>query len=140
MRAHNYANQHCSNQGLFDIMKCLYLFDLNTFQIFGQKFLQFFHCIFGKFQTPKIHSEINWPLVKQVLTNIPVLIHHQVFCTTLSYIYNVCQDLCQIRQLFNINEGLGLLKLADAVLILINPSPSNVKKVTLLCPFSWSYL
>ena len=26
-----------------------------------------------------------------------------------------------------INEGLGLLKLANTVLILINPSPSNVK-------------
>ena len=29
-------------------------------------------------------------------------------------------------KIFNINEGLGLLKLADTVLILINPSPSNV--------------
>ena len=29
--------------------------------------------------------------------------------------------------IFNINEGLGLLKLADTLLILINPSPSNVK-------------
>ena len=29
----------------------------------------------------------------------------------------------------NINEGLGLLKLADTSLILINPSPSNVKKL-----------
>ena len=28
---------------------------------------------------------------------------------------------------FNINEGLRLLKLADTVLILINPSPSTVK-------------
>ena len=29
--------------------------------------------------------------------------------------------------LFDINEGIGLLELADSVLILINPSPSNVK-------------
>ena len=28
---------------------CLYLFDLTTFYIFGQKFLQFFRCIFGTF-------------------------------------------------------------------------------------------
>ena len=35
-----------------------------------------------------------------------------------------------ICQLFNNNEGLGLLKLADTVLILINPSPSNVKGPT----------
>ena len=34
---------------------------------------------------------------------------------------------CKFCQLFNINEGLGLLKLANTVLILINPSPSNVK-------------
>ena len=34
---------------------------------------------------------------------------------------------CKFRWLFNINEGLELLKLADTVLILINPSPSNVK-------------
>ena len=27
----------------------------------------------------------------------------------------------------NLNEGLGLLQLADTVLILINPSPSNAK-------------
>ena len=52
------------------------------------------------------------------------------------FIYNVCQDLsfrrklrfCKFRWLFNINEGLGLLKLANKVLILINPSPNNVKK------------
>ena len=47
------------------------------------------------------------------------------------YIYNVRQDLsfrfCKFCYLFNINECLGLLKLADTVLILINPSPSNVK-------------
>ena len=30
--------------------------------------------------------------------------------------------------IFYINEGLGLLKFADTVLILINPSPSNVKR------------
>ena len=30
----------------------------------------------------------------------------------------------------NINEGLGLLELADTSLILINPSPSNVNHVT----------
>ena len=27
---------------------------------------------------------------------------------------------------FNVNEGLGLFKLADTSLILINPNPSNV--------------
>ena len=32
----------------------------------------------------------------------------------------------------NINEGLGLLKLAETVLILINPSQSNVKDKTML--------
>ena len=31
-------------------------------------------------------------------------------------------------QLFNVKDGLGLLKLADTVMILINPSPSNVKR------------
>ena len=53
-------------------------------------------------------------------------------------LYNVCQDLsfrkklrpCKSCQLFNINEGLGLLKLADTSLILINPSPSNVQRKT----------
>ena len=45
---------------MFDKTKCLYLFDLTTFKIFGQKFLQFFCCIFGK--TPKFYSEINQPL------------------------------------------------------------------------------
>ena len=34
---------------------------------------------------------------------------------------------CKFRYLFNINEGLVLLKLADTVLILINTGPSNVK-------------
>ena len=33
---------------------------------------------------------------------------------------------CKFHQLFNVNEGLGVLKLADTVSILINPSPSNV--------------
>ena len=45
-------------------------------------------------------------------------------------IHNICQDLlssCKFRQLFSINKGLGLLKLANTVLILINPSPSYVK-------------
>ena len=36
--------------------------------------------------------------------------------------------------MYNINEGLGLLKLADTSLILINPSPSNVK----FFPLHWS--
>ena len=35
-------------------------------------------------------------------------------------------------KIFNINEGLGLLKLADTFLILINPSPSNVKEILLI--------
>ena len=34
---------------------------------------------------------------------------------------------CKFRYLSNINEGLGLLKLADIVLSLINPSPCYVK-------------
>ena len=34
---------------------------------------------------------------------------------------------CKFGQLVNIKEGLGLLKLADTVLILIDPSPSKVK-------------
>ena len=42
-------------------------------------------------------------------------------------IHNVCHQLSFLRYLFNINEGLGLLKLANTVLILINPSPINVK-------------
>ena len=33
-----------------------------------------------------------------------------------------------IFQRYIYNEGLGLLKLADTSLILINPSPSNVNK------------
>ena len=37
---------------------------------------------------------------------------------------------CKFCQIFNIYEGLVLLKLADTVLILINPSPSNVKVST----------
>ena len=41
---------------------CPYFFGLTTFYIFGQKFLQFFCSIFGKFERPKIHSEINSPL------------------------------------------------------------------------------
>ena len=32
----------------------------------GQKFLQKFRCFFGKFKTPQICSEINWPLTKYV--------------------------------------------------------------------------
>ena len=38
---------------------------------------------------------------------------------------------CKSSYLFNINEDLGLLKLADTLLILINPSPSNVKVDTM---------
>ena len=38
---------------------------------------------------------------------------------------------CKFCYSFNIIEGLGLLKLADTMLILINPSPSNVKKIPL---------
>ena len=53
----------------------------------------------------------------------------------LLYIYNWCQDLsfrrklrpCKSCLLFFINEGLGLLKLADTSLVLINPSPSSVR-------------
>ena len=41
----------------------------------------------------------------------------------LFYIYN-------IYQVFNINEGLVLLKLADMVLIFINTGPSNVNLMT----------
>ena len=39
---------------------------------------------------------------------------------------------CKFCYLFDINEGLGLLKLANTVLILINTSPSNVKLVNSL--------
>ena len=35
---------------------------------------------------------------------------------------------CKFCWLFNINEGLVLLKLADTVLILINTGPSNGKE------------
>ena len=48
---------------LINIIKCLYFFDLTTFQTFGQKFLQFVCCIFRKFQTPSFYSEITRPLV-----------------------------------------------------------------------------
>ena len=34
----------------------------------------------------------------------------------------------KFRYIFNINEGLLLLKLADAVLVLIKTGPSNVKE------------
>ena len=45
---------------------------------------------------------------------------------------------CKFCLLFNINEGLGLLKLANTVLILINPSPSNVKlKLSLITTIFW---
>ena len=37
---------------------------------------------------------------------------------------------CKFRYLFDINEGLVLLKLANTVLILFNAGPSNVKGVT----------
>jgi hypothetical protein len=58
----------------------------------------------------KLHKKLFFHCLDQIIIN-----HN---------IYNVCQDL-SFR--FNINEGLGLLKLANTVLILINPSPSNVK-------------
>ena len=49
-------------------------------------------------------------------------------------IYSVCHGRgsrreprpCKFRQLFNINESLGLLELDDIVLNLINPSPGHV--------------
>ena len=41
-----------------------------------------------------------------------------------------CKAFNITNNLFNTNEGLGLLKLADTVLILINHSPSNVKNLT----------
>jgi len=31
----------------------------------GQKFVQFFVGLFGKFKTPKFHSEITWPLPRE---------------------------------------------------------------------------
>ena len=75
--------------------------------------------------------------IKQILpynTNALEKTKHRVF-SYFGYIYNWCQDLsfrrklrpCKSCYLFHINEGLGLLKLADTSLILINPSPSNVK-------------
>ena len=39
-----------------------------------------------------------------------------------------------ILWLSTVNEGLGLWKLADTVLILINPSPSNVKYICYCVP------
>ena len=42
------------------------------------------------------------------------------------YIYNICHNLSFCKKLRSCNEGLGLLKLTDAALISINPSPSNV--------------
>ena len=40
----------------------------------------------------------------------------QIFPKTAGYLYNVFQDFipCKFHQLVNINEGLGLLKLADS--------------------------
>ena len=44
---------------------------------------------------------------------------------------------CKFCYLFNINEGLVLLKLANTVLILINTGPSNVKvRVSNTCSFT----
>ena len=45
----------------------------------------------------------------------------------LCYIYITYAEAKVLKIPLVINEGLGLLKLADTVLILINPSPSNVK-------------
>ena len=41
--------------------KCLYLVDLATFQILGQKFVNLFIGILVQATTPKGHFEINWP-------------------------------------------------------------------------------
>ena len=37
-----------------------------------------------------------------------------------------------VKILFNINEGLGLLKLANTLLIFINHSPSNVNCIDIV--------
>ena len=44
----------------------LYLSDWTTFYILGQKFIKFLHCFFGKLETQKSNSEINWPLPLQI--------------------------------------------------------------------------
>ena len=51
-------------------------------------------------------------------------LHQIVYLSQVIYITDVKKSCL----LFNVNEGLGLLKFADISLILINPSPSNVKK------------
>ena len=59
-----------------------------------------------------------------------LLLDKKIFAEWLHILYMSRRKLrsCKFRYLFNINEGLGLLKLADTVLILINPSPSNIKE------------
>ena len=44
---------------------------------------------------------------------------------------------CKLCELFNINEGLVLLKLANTVLILINTSPSNVNGMYMVVRLSY---
>ena len=48
---------------IISIKKGLWLSDLATFKILGQKFIKFLRWLFGKLKTPKSHSEINWPLL-----------------------------------------------------------------------------
>ena len=48
------------------ILKLTDLYNLTTFYILGQKFVNFFCWFFGKFKTKK-HSEINRPLVRKIV-------------------------------------------------------------------------
>ena len=36
------------------------------FRFLGRNLSNFFRCFFGKFKIPKIHSEINWPLLRSL--------------------------------------------------------------------------
>ena len=51
------------------IIVCPLSYDLTTFYIPGQKFVKFFRWIFGKFETSKVDSEMNWTKVSVHIKN-----------------------------------------------------------------------
>ena len=59
----------------------------------GQKFVKFFRWYFGKFNTPKFHSEITWPL------NFNSLVHtYLVFKNCIDFdFFFVCLDLIYLN-------------------------------------------
>ena len=76
-----------------------------------------------------------WPemVVKWPTHTVVTFILHQTICQDLSFLRKLRS--CKFRQLFNVNEGLGLLKLANTLLILIKTSPSNIEIFSTLHAF-----